>query len=224
MKKQYFEQEYLSKSDFTILSFLTNMEFFNVKGGAIMSDESYYVQNVQCSKDISIRIKDRITCSDGIIMVVKIEFTASCSDIEHINKNLKGNLELSVVKIRADSHGTANLFSKVEKIESCSLDEIELIEPYNSCRIIKDIVCLESNETFVLDIRLEELTRQSKKNETIIQTLERKIIEESESIGSSFRIIGKINKEKFTKNAEVSFKYDYNKKTTGSKGYTSLVY
>ena len=189
-----------------------------------MSDESYYIQNVQCSKNISIRIKDRITCSDGTIMVVKIEFTASCSDIEHINKNLKGNLELSVVKIKTDSHGAPNLFSKVEKIESCSLDEIELIEPYDSCRIIKDIVCSELNETFSLDIKLEELTRQSKKNETIIQTLERKIIEESESIGSSFKILGKINKEKFTKNAEVSFKLDYYSKTTGSKGYASFVY
>ena len=200
------------------------MELLNVNGGAIMADESYYVQNVQCSKDISIRIKDRITCSDGTTMVVKIEFIASCSDIEHINKNLKGNLELSVVKIKTDSHGTPNLFSKVEKIESCSLDEIELIEPYNSCRIIKDIVCSEPNETFCLDIRLEELTRQSKKNETIIQTLERKTIEESESIGSSFKIIGKINKEKFTRNAEASFKFDYYNKTSGSKGYTSLLY
>lgn len=191
-----------------------------------MTDNSSNNINRDDRKDMSLKIRDNILCADGSSLIVKIEINSrSLSNAYSFFHGNEGDLiKLSIVKLKTDFIGTPTLFSRIECGDCCKPEDIEFLNGHKICKIKKELLSRETGEKFCIDISLHELTRYSTKTTITNNTIERNLIEEKDSINSSYRVEGVINKDAFSERAEASMMLEYNKKSVEGKGYYPYTY
>lgn len=159
-------------------------------------EDNFYIQSLECSKDINLKIKDTVICADRSNMTVKIDVSMHIDENEILKRShFKGNIDFSIIKINTDRRGALKHFFKIEKSSTLSQADIEFSNEYNRFTIKKAITGDEPEENYMIEIELEEFTRSSTKTITTNHTLEKRIQKESEIIQCDFKVMGTINND-----------------------------